>query len=124
MAFITVRWQSHLDNQVNTPTPRRTNTYVPAGFRLTAPPQLPSGMDDPPPYCVADESGRIVNVELLHQMGSMGFGGLQADPQAGGHLLGPLALGNQLQDFTLPGRQRIDFQRIAVAVGIDDDLRD
>ncbi len=49
-----------------------------------------SGMDQAAPHCIEDQARRVMDVELLHQVRAMGFGGLQADAEARGNLLGLL----------------------------------
>ncbi len=56
---------------------------------------------------VADQGRCTVNLKLLHDPGSMGDSGVEADAQEGCDLLGRLTLGNQLENLPLPGRQRV-----------------
>ncbi len=56
---------------------------------------------------VADQGRRTVKLKLLHDPGSMGDSGVEADAQEGCDLLGRLTLGNQLENLTLPESQRV-----------------
>ena len=48
-----------------------------------------------------------MNVELLHEPGAVGFGGLDGDEQERGNIASGLALGDQLQDLTFTKREGI-----------------
>ena len=49
-----------------------------------------------------------MNVQAVHQLHAMVLDGLWADLQDRGDLLGVLAFGDELKDFTLPARQRFE----------------
>jgi len=49
-----------------------------------------------------DETGKVVNAEAFHQLDSMVFDGLVAEFEDEADFFGVLALGNQLEDFSLP----------------------
>ena len=49
-----------------------------------------------------DEAGEVVNAEALHQLDSMVFDGLVAEFEDEADFFSVFALGNQLEDFTLP----------------------
>src|ERR1700676_1355461 len=66
-----------------------------------------SGLDDTVTDGVEDESGGLVNIQLLHEPGAMRFGGFYADAKQGGYIFGGFAFGDQLEDLPLAQRQRI-----------------
>ena len=51
---------------------------------------------------IANQASGPVNIQLFHDPGAMGLGGLDAHPQNGSDFLGGLALGNELQDLPFP----------------------
>ena len=56
-------------------------------------------------YGILGQLGHVIKVELVHDLESMNFHGLGADEEALANLLGGVALGEQLQDFTFPWGQ-------------------
>src|SRR5213594_436546 len=54
---------------------------------------------------VADQVGRLVNVDSSHDPGPMSLSGLDLDAEERRNLLRLLTLGDQLQDLSLPPRQ-------------------
>src|SRR5690348_15035024 len=67
------------------------------------------------PDCVTHQAGDVVNVEPFHEAGAMRFNRLHTSVQQLRDLLGRFALGNQLQDFTLARRQKVE--RIGLTLG-------
>ena len=61
----------------------------------------------PPADGVADEGGRLTDVQLAHELDPVGFDGFDAQAQAPGDLLGRLALGDELQDLALSRGQGV-----------------
>ena len=57
---------------------------------------------------VLDQLDNSVNIELLHDVGSMDVHGLRADVEHLADLAVGLALGKQREDLPFPGRQRVD----------------
>src|SRR5262245_30974728 len=55
----------------------------------------------PPADGIADEGGRLMNVELAHQVDPMRLDGFDTQPQVRRNLLGRLPLRNALDDLTL-----------------------
>ena len=76
-------------------------------------------LDQAPAHRVANQPGRFVDVELLHQARAMRFGRLVADVQNPGDLFGRFALGDQLQDLALPRRQLLRARFVLVQNRID-----
>src|SRR5438445_11055442 len=70
----------------------------------------PSGLDQATADGVADEPGGLVDAGLFHDPCPVGLRGLEADPQELGDLLRRLALGDELQHFSLAGCQRVHGQ--------------
>src|SRR6266496_1684567 len=54
------------------------------------------------------QPGHVVNIQSLHQLGSVGLDCLDADAQNSGDILGAVAFCNQLQDLTLTRSQPLD----------------
>jgi len=61
---------------------------------------------------ITDQAGCLMNVQFLHDPGSVGLCGLHADPQDDGHLLGRLALGNELENLPQVDMSVIEFVRL------------
>jgi hypothetical protein len=62
-----------------------------------------SGGDDFVADGVEDEFGEGVEIELEHDVGAMGFGGVDADAEEVGDLLVAFAFGEKLEDFAFTG---------------------
>jgi len=58
-----------------------------------------SGGDDVVADGVQDEFGEGVEIELEHDVGAVGFGGVNADTEDGGDFLVALAFSEELKDF-------------------------
>src|SRR5256886_12262700 len=84
----------------------------------------PSGLDQATADGVADEPGGLVDAGLFHDPCPVGLRGLEADPQELGDLLRRLALGDELQHFSLAGCQRVHGQLRLGPVPPADRLRD
>ena len=52
-----------------------------------------------------DELGERMQIELEHDVGTMSFGGVDADAKKGGDLFVGLAFGEELEDFALAGSE-------------------
>ena len=103
----------------------RNKSVIP-GMRTGKSWQSPRGgpgsrLDDAPPDGVANEAGRVVNLEFVHDSGSVGLGALHGEAQERGDLLRRVSLGKQLKRMALPGRQRIRRQIAAGQITVDDD---
>src|SRR6266700_5211688 len=66
-----------------------------------------SGTNQTPADCIPDEAGGLMDIQLFHNAGPVGFGCLWADVQKLRALFGRLAFGDQLKDLSLPGREWI-----------------
>ena len=64
-----------------------------------------SGFDEIVADGVVDELGEGMEIELEHDVGAMGFRGVDADVEEGGDLLVRFALGKKLQDFAFAGSE-------------------
>jgi prepilin-type N-terminal cleavage/methylation domain-containing protein len=71
--------------------------------------QLDAVLDDARADGVAGESGRVMNVEFLHDMLAMLLDGFDADVKFRGGFLVGLALGNELKHFHLARGERGGF---------------
>src|SRR5881296_3991013 len=74
-----------------------------------------SGRDQSFADGVAHEPGGVVDVELVHHPAAVKLGGLDADVQQVGDLLGRFALGDELYHLPLPRAQRA--ARVGVCAG-------
>src|SRR5947208_4267771 len=83
-----------------------------------------SDLDQTAADCVPDDAGGVRRVELLHDPCPVGLNGLGADAEELGDLLRRVTLRDELQDLTLPGRQRIRGQRRLRQVGLHQGARD
>jgi hypothetical protein len=63
------------------------------------------GGDEPMADGVLHEACDLANLQPLHELGAMGLHGLDRKIEAMGDFLGTVALGNELKDLTLPGRE-------------------
>jgi len=63
---------------------------------------------------IADETGRLMDVELLDDVTAVGFSSLCADAQVNRHLLRGFAFGNQLQNLSLAWTQNLRWCRVLV----------
>lgn len=54
---------------------------------------------------VQNQFWHAVEVQFLNQVATVGFDGVQADLERCGHFLIAFALGDELQDFALAGRE-------------------
>src|SRR5438034_10244049 len=77
-----------------------------------------SGSDQPFPDGVANQTGDVVDVQLLHHTRAVKFRGLGGDREQRGNLLGGLAFGYELHDLTLPGGQPAAVLRRGGPAGI------
>ena len=66
---------------------------------------LPS-VHEPSARGVADQLGRVVDAELLHQPRAVVLRRLRLDAEDGGDLLGGLSLGDEVEDLPLAWRER------------------
>src|SRR5207247_2128874 len=64
-----------------------------------------SGSDQAFPDGVADQTGDVVDVQLLHDARAVKLGGFGGDREQRGDLLGRLAFGHELRDLALTGGQ-------------------
>src|SRR2546429_4011894 len=64
-----------------------------------------SGSDQAFPDGVADQTGDVVDVQLLHDTCAVKLGGFGGDREQRGDLLGRLAFGHELRDLALAGGQ-------------------
>src|SRR6266576_6171965 len=64
-----------------------------------------SGSDQAFPDGVADQTGDVVDVQLLHEARAVKLGGFGGDREQRGDLLGRLAFGHELRDLALMGGQ-------------------
>src|SRR2546427_1138090 len=83
-----------------------------------------SDLDQTPANRVPDDAGGVWRVELLHDPCPVGLNGLGADAEDLGDLLRRVALGDELQDLALPGRQRVRGQRRLRQVRLHQGARD
>jgi len=64
-----------------------------------------SGLDDVVADGVEDELGEGVEIEFEHDVGAVGFGGVDADVEEVGDFLVAFAFGEELEDFTFARRE-------------------
>src|SRR2546430_8562340 len=62
-----------------------------------------SGRDQALPDRIADQTGDVVDVQLLHDTRAVKLGGFGSDPEQRGDLFGRLAFGHELHDLALTG---------------------
>src|SRR5215510_15656407 len=107
---------SSLDRRYR-PAPERAIREIPASCRGKSRTNGEAGvreklsLDDAPADRVADEAGGVVDLELGHDPRAVGFGGLGADAEELGDLLGRLAFGDELKHLALAVGQGIARQR-------------
>ena len=70
----------------------------------------PSGGSQPPADSIADEGGRLMNVQLPHEVDAMRLDGFDAQPQVRRYLLRRLPLRDALDDLALARGQRVRRQ--------------
>ena len=80
--------------------------------------------DDAASDGVADQAGRFMNVEFLHEPGAVRLCGFHTNAEDGGSIFGRLALGNQLKHLTLANGQKVLGRRRLGTVGFDQGPRD
>src|SRR5215471_16312399 len=84
----------------------------------------PSGGDQPPADGVAYEGGRLMNVQLPHQVDAMRLDGFDAQAQVRCYLLRRLPLSDALDNLALARGQRVQRQSRAAQIGLHDCVRD
>src|SRR6185436_15019866 len=83
-----------------------------------------SGSHEPTADRVTHESGRLVNLELSHELGAVRLGRLHAQAEHHGDFLRRLALGDELEHLAFARRQRIGRHRGTRQVRFDERARD
>ena len=83
-------------------------------------PYAGSGLEQSVADRVANETGSPVEIQLLHDPCAVGVGGLPADPQQGGDVLAGLPFGDELQNLSFAGRERVGLQRRFRQICLDD----
>src|SRR5882724_8173637 len=77
--------------------------------------------EEPAAGGVTDQLGGVVDAELLHQPAAVVVGGLGADPEVAGDLLGRAAVDHQVEDLALPRREAaigtLDRRRLPALFG-------
>src|SRR6266446_5368542 len=66
-----------------------------------------SGLDDTAPDGITHQASCFVNIQLLHESGTVRFGGFHAYSEQRGDVLGGMPFGNQLKHLPFAERQRI-----------------
>src|SRR5439155_1226012 len=80
------------------------------------------GRAEPSPLTLNALGRRVMNLELVHEVGPMRLGGLDPDAEDVGDLLRGLAFGHELQDLALARGEMVDRRGRSAQVGIDDGL--
>lgn len=62
-----------------------------------------SGFDEPALDGEAGETGNVMDIEFIHDIGAVGIGGLGADLEFLCDILGRITFGDQLKDFAFAG---------------------
>src|SRR5207302_11409843 len=88
-----------------------------------SPPGPPLGANQPLPDGVADQPGRLVDVELGHDPYAVRLGRLHAHAEEGGDLLGRLPFRDELEDLMLSRRQWVGREVSLCQVRLDHGLR-
>src|SRR5215467_4774442 len=92
--------------------------------RLDAHSSIPLWSGQPTADGVADEGGRLMNVQLAHQVDPMRLDGFDAEPQVRRYLLRRLSLCDALDDLALARGQRVWRQGRAGQIGLHDRVSD
>src|SRR2546428_10833853 len=83
-----------------------------------------SGSDQAFPDGVTDQTGDVVDVQLLHDARAVKLGGFWGDREQRGDLLCPFAFGHELRDLALPRGHPGPVPRRRRPAGIPHRLRD
>src|SRR5260370_29662899 len=82
-----------------------------------------SGTDQAPADRVPDKPGGLMEIELFHDAGCVGFSCFRADVQKTRALLGRLAFGSQLKNLALSWSERIVYDIVFRLNGLEHGLR-